>query len=146
MTRDLCVSSLRRGHANLLCIVPILTDDPRRESECCASRFRHTLLEQAAARAPGGAGASGAAARHRARKRRRGFTKAPWRSPMSMFNENCCFGSSKLRKAVFDNFGLLGASQISVRNSLCEFGRTRLRRGRKGVYIHMFSQFGFAST
>ena len=27
-----CVSSLRRGHANLLCIVPILTDDPRRES------------------------------------------------------------------------------------------------------------------
>ena len=30
---DLCVSSLRRGHANLLCIVPILTDDLRRESE-----------------------------------------------------------------------------------------------------------------
>ena len=29
---DLCVSSLRRGHANLLCIAPILTDDPRRES------------------------------------------------------------------------------------------------------------------
>ena len=29
---DLGVSSLRRGHANLLCIVPILTDDPRRES------------------------------------------------------------------------------------------------------------------
>ena len=29
---DLCVSSLRRGHANLLCIVPILTHDPRRES------------------------------------------------------------------------------------------------------------------
>ena len=27
-----CVSSLRRGHANLLSIVPILTDDPRRES------------------------------------------------------------------------------------------------------------------
>ena len=25
---DLFVSSLRRGHANLLCIVPILTDDP----------------------------------------------------------------------------------------------------------------------
>ena len=25
---DLCVSSLRRSHANLLCIVPILTDDP----------------------------------------------------------------------------------------------------------------------
>ena len=30
---DLCVSSLRRGHANLLCVVPILTDDPRRESK-----------------------------------------------------------------------------------------------------------------
>ena len=30
---DLCVSSLRRGHANLLCIVPILSDDPRRESK-----------------------------------------------------------------------------------------------------------------
>ena len=29
---DLCDTSLRRGHANLLCIVPILTDDPRRES------------------------------------------------------------------------------------------------------------------
>ena len=29
---DLCVSSLRRGHANLLCIVPILSDDPRRAS------------------------------------------------------------------------------------------------------------------
>ena len=28
---DVCVSSLRRGHANLLCIAPILTDDPRRE-------------------------------------------------------------------------------------------------------------------
>ena len=25
---DLCVSSLRRGHANLLCIVPTLSDDP----------------------------------------------------------------------------------------------------------------------
>ena len=29
---DLCVSSLRRGHANLLCIVPILSDDLRGES------------------------------------------------------------------------------------------------------------------
>ena len=28
----LCVSSLRRGHANLLCIALILTDGPRRES------------------------------------------------------------------------------------------------------------------
>ena len=30
---ELCVLSLRRGHANLLYIVPNLTDDPRRESE-----------------------------------------------------------------------------------------------------------------
>ena len=30
---DLCVSSLSRGHANLLCIVPNLTDGPRRESK-----------------------------------------------------------------------------------------------------------------
>ena len=29
---DLRVSSLRKGHVNLLCLVPILTDDPRRES------------------------------------------------------------------------------------------------------------------
>ena len=28
----LCVSSLRRGHANVLCIVPRLSDDPRRGS------------------------------------------------------------------------------------------------------------------
>ena len=31
---DLCVSSLRRGHANLLCIVHCLTGNPRRESFC----------------------------------------------------------------------------------------------------------------
>ena len=37
---DLCVSSLRRGHANLLCIVPILTDDPRRESKHTSSKDR----------------------------------------------------------------------------------------------------------
>ena len=30
---ELCVSSLRRGHANIICIVPSLTDDPRRESK-----------------------------------------------------------------------------------------------------------------
>ena len=29
-----CVSSLRRGHANLLCIVPILADDLFRGSNC----------------------------------------------------------------------------------------------------------------
>ena len=38
---DLCVSSLRRGHANLLCIVPILTDDPGRESnDRCLAKYR----------------------------------------------------------------------------------------------------------
>jgi len=36
---DLCVSSLRRGHANLLCIVPILTDDPK-VSDKRGLRFR----------------------------------------------------------------------------------------------------------
>ena len=41
---DLCVSSLRRGHANLLCIVPILTDDPRRESNSPRPRFCHLTL------------------------------------------------------------------------------------------------------
>ena len=38
---DLCASALRSGHANFLCIVPILTDDPRRVSrqhfETCVS-------------------------------------------------------------------------------------------------------------
>ena len=34
---DLCVSSLRRGHANLLCIVPILADDPRGVPNICDS-------------------------------------------------------------------------------------------------------------
>ena len=37
---DLCVSSLRRGHANLLCIVPILTDDPRKESKTHLCMFQ----------------------------------------------------------------------------------------------------------
>ena len=45
---DLCVSSLRRGHANLLCIVPILTDDPRRESEIMFA-IRLPLLVQLSA-------------------------------------------------------------------------------------------------
>ena len=43
---DLCVSSLRRGHANLLCIVPILSDDPRRESGDIASVQFETKLPQ----------------------------------------------------------------------------------------------------
>ena len=43
---DLRVSSLRRGHANLLCIVPILTDDPRRESNgMLGPLLRGRLLE-----------------------------------------------------------------------------------------------------
>ena len=36
------MSSLRRGHANLLCIVPILTDDPRRESRKSHSSLLHS--------------------------------------------------------------------------------------------------------
>jgi hypothetical protein len=37
---DLCVSSLRRGHANLLCIVPILSDVPKDELSCSALRYK----------------------------------------------------------------------------------------------------------
>ena len=40
---DLCVSSLRRGHANLLRIVPILTDDLRREPDAACSLCSSTL-------------------------------------------------------------------------------------------------------
>mgnify|MGYP003313157679 CR=1 FL=1 len=47
---DLCVSSLRRGHANLLCIVPILTDDPRRESNDWVSPGSERLRPAAVAR------------------------------------------------------------------------------------------------
>ena len=36
---DLCMSSLRRGHADLLCIVPTLPEDPRRESETKSDRL-----------------------------------------------------------------------------------------------------------
>jgi hypothetical protein len=41
---DVSVSSLRRGHANLLCIVPILADDPRGVpinigDKCLSTRF-----------------------------------------------------------------------------------------------------------
>ncbi|KAG5583100.1 hypothetical protein H5410_053727, partial [Solanum commersonii] len=36
---DLCVSSLRRGHANLLCIVPILSDVPEGTNSIAALRF-----------------------------------------------------------------------------------------------------------
>ena len=48
------MSSLRRGHANLLCIVPILTDDPRRESRkchcatCCCEQLSTRLPRQTA--------------------------------------------------------------------------------------------------
>ena len=41
---DLCVSSLRRGHANLLCLAPMLTDDPRRESRMCLFRRRSVVM------------------------------------------------------------------------------------------------------
>ena len=42
---DLCVSSLRRGHANLLCIVPILSDDRRSESKKHSNKKLATLLD-----------------------------------------------------------------------------------------------------
>ena len=77
---DLCVSSLRRGHANLLCIVPILTDDPRRESKwpCTAPLGCIAFLQPSrslqTARAPGRLFlglASAALSRHFACARRR---------------------------------------------------------------------------
>ena len=47
---DLCVSSLRRGRANFLCIVPILTDDPQRESKfvvhIISVTYFHICLEE----------------------------------------------------------------------------------------------------
>ena len=42
---DLCASSMRRGNANLLCIVPILTGDPRRESKA-QQDLRHPAREE----------------------------------------------------------------------------------------------------
>ena len=36
----LCVSSLRRGRANLLCLAPSLADDPRRESNFAVALLR----------------------------------------------------------------------------------------------------------
>ena len=44
----LCVSSLHRGHANLLCVVPNLTDDPRRESETLVLPPRYRCAAPAA--------------------------------------------------------------------------------------------------
>ena len=35
---DVCMSCLRRGHANCLCIFPSLTDDPRTESGECMTK------------------------------------------------------------------------------------------------------------
>ena len=43
---DLCVSSLRRGHANLLCIVPVLSDDPRGESGKSCTRSADIVQAQ----------------------------------------------------------------------------------------------------
>ena len=46
---DLRVASLRRGHANILCIVPIWTDDPRKES-IFPGLFCHTTAGDSARR------------------------------------------------------------------------------------------------
>ena len=43
---DVCVSSLRRGHASLLCIAPILTDDLRRESEVFSQHIIRNIQYQ----------------------------------------------------------------------------------------------------
>ena len=40
---DLCMSSLRRGNANLLCIVPVCSDDPRRESGRWCISYVHVV-------------------------------------------------------------------------------------------------------
>ena len=40
---DLCVSSLRRGHANLLCIVPILSDVPEGTRSGASSSYINAL-------------------------------------------------------------------------------------------------------
>ena len=38
---DLCVSSFRRDHGNILCIAPMLTDDPRR---ACSIEINNSIL------------------------------------------------------------------------------------------------------
>ena len=43
---DLCVSSLRKGNASLLCIIPILSDDPRRESGKSCIRYAHIVQDK----------------------------------------------------------------------------------------------------
>ena len=41
---DVCASSLRMGQANLLCFVPIFTDDPRRESVPAGSLIQGVMI------------------------------------------------------------------------------------------------------
>ena len=43
---DICLSSLRRGHANLLCIVPILTDDCLRNSSVQGFPLPYKVLQR----------------------------------------------------------------------------------------------------
>ena len=43
---DLCVSSLRRGHANLRCAAPIAADDPRRECDNVLVRELRLSVDQ----------------------------------------------------------------------------------------------------
>ena len=53
---DLCVSSLRRGHANLLCIVPILTDGNPKGNPIFKvvvyTKFKHVSFSMNAKRGP----------------------------------------------------------------------------------------------
>ena len=43
---DPCASSVRRGHATLLCVVPMLTDDPRRKSKMCMHTSNECIHSQ----------------------------------------------------------------------------------------------------
>ena len=51
---DVCASSLSRGHGNLLCIVPILKDDPRRESSVTRVLLASRIPRSASRAAPRG--------------------------------------------------------------------------------------------
>ena len=90
MLLDLSASSLRRGHANLLCIVPSLMDDPRRESNAIALIYVCVRVCACAWGAHAGAQASASAAnwlrdilsvRSRSRRQPRGTSQSRGSGP-----------------------------------------------------------------
>ena len=85
---DLCVSSLRRGHANLLCIVPILTDDPQRESIYKSSLAVDFLLLSTSSRPP-------PPGKPFCVKTVLGSPKAPWQAEHSPGDAICNSGEGK---------------------------------------------------